>query len=167
MVTVFGLAFVVLTYFIWQHPSTANLIKSTTATATATFAFQGCSPGDWADGTWENKSNSKAVVEPSDVYEASGFLGCASNREVEWHLGNDHPDLLSWRGHISAYEWTPQAARCEVPDDREALVIDLVENGGWLLIGGESTTVYIAIRISVAATKPRASSEARRTGGLV
>ncbi|KAG8885058.1 hypothetical protein FRB98_002017 [Tulasnella sp. 332] len=117
--------------------------SSTTTTSSSTqsdLAVQGCSPKDWSAGSWRPKSDPVVVRSPEDGIPASGFLGCASNREIAWHLGTDHPDLYDWRGNVSRWDWEG-AGRCaaDVPNDREAMVIDLVENGGWLLIGDSVT----------------------------
>ncbi|KIO16676.1 hypothetical protein M407DRAFT_57265, partial [Tulasnella calospora MUT 4182] len=80
------------------------------------------------------------VTKSDDVYAASGFDGCASNREVGWHLSSDHPDYFPWRGNVSAYDWVPPKSCDDMQNDfRESLVVDLVERGGWLLIGDSVT----------------------------
>ncbi|KIO26392.1 hypothetical protein M407DRAFT_24356 [Tulasnella calospora MUT 4182] len=95
-----------------------------------------CSPRDWSAGTWKRKENPVVVVKPDDVYAASGFKGCASNREMPWHLSNGNPQEFAWRGNVSAYDWVPSAVCDDMRDHfEESLVVDLVERGGWLLIG--------------------------------
>lgn len=104
-----------------------------------------CTPEDWSSGSWVKKSEPKQVLKADDVYEASGFLGCASNREVGWHLSSDHENELPWRGNVSAYEWRP-APHCKVPNNyRDSLLTDLVQKGGWLLIGGEPTCPQLPV----------------------
>ncbi|KAG8983831.1 hypothetical protein FRB94_008686 [Tulasnella sp. JGI-2019a] len=145
-VIIFGLFSVVLTFFAWSNPSyvdTSSYFSGSSATTTSKqseFAVQGCSPEDWAGGSWQEKSHPVVVHTPDDAFPASGFLGCASNREVEWHLSRDHPEYNDWRGNVSRWDWQG-AGRCsaDVPNDRETMVIDLVENGGWLLIGDSVT----------------------------
>lgn len=144
LVIVLGLFFLVLTFFAWSNPSymsTSAIFSSSSSTTTSRqsdFAVHGCSPEDWASGSWQEKRDPVVVRTPEDGFAASGFLGCASNREVGWHLSTDHADLFDWRGNVSRWDWQG-AGRCavEVPNNRETMVIDLVENGGWLLIGGE------------------------------
>lgn len=99
-----------------------------------------CSPSDWANGTWRRKP-SVAVQPPitnaSAALALSGFEGCASDREFLWHLGTDHEEQWYRFPNVSSWEWEP-AAGCSVrPLVREAMVKDLVEEGGWLLLGGE------------------------------
>ncbi|KAG8900487.1 hypothetical protein FRC01_010119 [Tulasnella sp. 417] len=99
-----------------------------------------CSPADWSAGAWRRKNNATVVAKSDDVYAASGFDGCVSNREVGWHLSSDHPEHFSWRGNVSAYEWVPAATCDDMKNDfRDSLVVDLVERGGWLLIGDSVT----------------------------
>ena len=99
-----------------------------------------CSPGAWSEGSWVKKENPVTVKGPEDVLPASGFQGCASSREVAWHLVTDHPEIYDWRGRVSSFLWKPSSVSCKsVQEDyAEAMVKDLVEEGGWLLIGGTS-----------------------------
>ena len=130
---VFGLFAVISIIFflyLWRWPTTPAFIPKIRT------GNDQCTPEEWSSGRWERRPNPPQVHKPEDVYAASGFKGCASNREVEWHLANDHPDDYNWRGNVSSYEWVPGSACGDIPDDREAIVKSLVEQGGWLLIGG-------------------------------
>ncbi|KAB5590092.1 LPS-assembly protein LptD [Ceratobasidium theobromae] len=79
-----------------------------------------------------------------------GFSGCASGRERDVHLGmqddgtpaRNYPGMWEYIVRGASYEWVPRSPECkrynkqvEVKD----FVRSLVERGGWLLIGGEST----------------------------
>ena len=85
------------------------------------------------------RAHLEAAYAPSDIADVlafGGFEGCASDREYKWHLGADD-DQLGRFPEVAAYDWTP-APSCNVRQfQREAFVKDLVEQGGWLLIGGE------------------------------
>ena len=99
-----------------------------------------CPPRSYAAGEWVPKpppTNRTDFNASSDVYEFLGFEGCASSREVYWHLAADKPALWDRFPGVSSWKWQPPSD-CEVRDlDPAGLVKDLVEQGGWLLIGGE------------------------------
>lgn len=121
----------------WQ-PDTSSFHIRFDRSAQKVTAGERCSPQAWSNGGWVRKPDAKQMIEADDVYEISGFLGCGSNRDVLWHLGNGDPKQFGWRGNVSAYDWAPGAGCPKMPSSwREDLVVDLVENGGWLLIGGE------------------------------
>ncbi|KAI0699875.1 hypothetical protein C8T65DRAFT_296188 [Cerioporus squamosus] len=101
-----------------------------------------CPPRSYAAGEWVPKpppTNRTDFNASSDVYDFLGFQGCASTREVYWHLAADKPALWDRFPRVSSWEWqTP--SDCEVRDlDPAAVVKDLVEQGGWLLIGDSVT----------------------------
>jgi len=80
------------------------------------------------------------MKEKTDAIAFSGFEGCAADREFFWHLGSDSPDQWEKR-YPMAYDhnWSPPE-ECDIrPLDREALVIDLVQKGGWFLVGDSVT----------------------------
>lgn len=132
------------------HPSSAGLRASVSDMFAARQRSQ-CTPEQWAAGQWTrrtpprtHKQNASSVAE---VLEFEGFQGCASDREYKWHLAADD-DQFDRFPEVAAYEWTPPSS-CNVRDlDREALVADLVEKGGWLLIGGEHPAVHIPASLS-------------------
>lgn len=145
------LAFITVCLLI-SRPSVSSLRFDRSAWAATTSIPVGsveakCSPDDWADGSWLPKSNPKHVLTPEDVYDASGFKGCASTREVGLHLSNNKPEKLAWRGNISAYEWTPHDGRCQDVSRNfgEDLLVELVEKGGWLLVGGKLILAYLSL----------------------
>lgn len=81
-----------------------------------------------------------------DALRIAGFEGCASSREVDWHLAVD--DVGKWDRFpdVSSWEWVPGEG-CEAlrSFDPVALVRELVEGGGWLLVGGMSFFIIIKI----------------------
>lgn len=101
-----------------------------------------CSPEAYAAGSWTPKPHRSPLTSKDGVLNVSGFEGCASSREVGWHLGTSWDDedefkKLQWRGNASAYDWLPGEG-CEAYSkvDAKILVRQLVEEGGWLILGG-------------------------------
>lgn len=67
----------------------------------------------------------------------AGFDGCASSREVDWHLAIDVEEKWDRFPDVSSWEWVPgETCQGLRQFDSAALVKELVEDGGWLLIGG-------------------------------
>ena len=102
-----------------------------------------CSAEAYAAGSWKpaNKfPQGTKMNESVDAIAFGGFEGCAADREFFWHLGSDRPE--QWENRFPmAYDhvWSP-SKECDIrPLDRDALVTDLVEKGGWLLIGDSVT----------------------------
>ena len=106
------------------------------------FAHPSCTPEDWSAGTWKRKQpvfpNANVTLKkPEDIYELNGLGGCAADREIWWHLGVDHEELWDRFPDAMAYEWIPGEKCAGVrPLTGEDLVRDLVERGGWLVLGG-------------------------------
>lgn len=105
-----------------------------------------CTPEQYSEGYWSRRPELllRPLIKPDDVYPISGFQGCASSREVGWHLakswGEDEEQRSRpWRGNASAYDWIP-GRECGgyTKPTQEELVIQLVERGGWLILGGTS-----------------------------
>ena len=102
-----------------------------------------CPAEVYAAGSWQPANKfppGTKMKQMSDAITFGGFEGCASNREFFWHLASDHPDQWENR-YPMAYDhvWTPPEECGIRPLDREALVTDLVQKGGWLLIGDSVT----------------------------
>ncbi|KAF8604834.1 hypothetical protein BDV93DRAFT_491604 [Ceratobasidium sp. AG-I] len=133
-----------------------------------------CSPDDWSDGEWVRKPPAEYPLEhylSLYPYNASdpaqpkfsptpdvarhplaplGFLGCASGREREWHLGmegngtpdKNHPELWGYVVRGASYDWLPRNTACRKYSERvgrEQFVRSLVERGGWFLVGDSVT----------------------------
>ncbi|KAI0072068.1 hypothetical protein K474DRAFT_1605797 [Panus rudis PR-1116 ss-1] len=76
---------------------------------------------------------------PEDALEFTGFESCASDREFWWHLAADEPGKWDRFPAVTAWEWRP-SQDCDLrPFRAEEVVTDMVENGGWLLIGDSVT----------------------------
>lgn len=98
-----------------------------------------CSPEAWSSGNWTYSPNTDlpALTSADQVFAFSGLEGCAADREFYWHLGTDHPEQWDRFPDVSSYKWQP-SPECDVrPLNGAAMVKDMVENGGWLLLGGE------------------------------
>ncbi|KAI0784627.1 hypothetical protein C8Q75DRAFT_778140 [Abortiporus biennis] len=101
-----------------------------------------CSPEAYSNGqwTWSPKTNVTAMTNARQAMDMAGFEGCAADREFFWHLGSDHEEMWGRFPNVTNYEWTP-SRQCNNlrPLNRELLVQDMVEQGGWLLIGDSVT----------------------------
>jgi len=104
--------------------------------------FQSCSPQDYSAGEWVHSPHTTKtnMTKPEDSLEFSGFSGCASSREVWWHLAADNVNHWERFPAAQSWAWTP-GAKCRGlrPLDPKELLKDLVEDGGWYLVGGKST----------------------------
>lgn len=102
-----------------------------------------CSPESYANGSWafRPRTNATSLTVKEDVLSFAGFSGCASSREVDWHLAVDKPEQWDRFPDVSSWEWVP-GEECQGlrPLDPAALVKDLAEEGGWLLVGGMFNT---------------------------
>lgn len=99
-----------------------------------------CTPEQWSSGRWVYSPASDLVnlTSPEQALSLAGFEGCAADREYKWHLGTDHEELWGRFPKVSSYRWVP-SSQCDVhPLNGAAMVKDMVENGGWLLLGGMS-----------------------------
>ncbi|KAH7869195.1 uncharacterized protein C8R40DRAFT_1155648, partial [Lentinula edodes] len=64
----------------------------------------------------------------------AGFEGCASSREFYWHLGSDNGEMWDRFPVVSSWRWGLYDEK-----NKRQFVRDLVQNGGWLLIGDSIT----------------------------
>ncbi|THG94674.1 hypothetical protein EW026_g6840 [Hermanssonia centrifuga] len=129
------------------HPSSSSLLPSSLTDVFSRPPIQTtpCPPRLWASGQWEPISprapSSANVSSPADVLALDGFQGCASDREYKWHLAAEE-DQFDRFPDVVSYVWTPPET-CDVRSlegrGREQLVKELVEDGGWLLIGDSVT----------------------------
>ena len=97
-----------------------------------------CSPSAWNKGHWEYspRTNLTSMTRKEDALEFAGFEGCASDREFFWHLASDREEQWNRWPKVSQWKWTPERD-CNVrPLDGMAMVRDMAEGGGWLLLGG-------------------------------
>lgn len=97
-----------------------------------------CSPADYSDGEWAYsphtaKSN---MTQQEDALTFSGFTGCASSREFFWHLAADKKEQWDRFPGAQSWKWVPgQKCTGLRPLDARELIKDLVEDGGWYLVG--------------------------------
>ncbi|KAI0041294.1 hypothetical protein FA95DRAFT_710773 [Auriscalpium vulgare] len=110
-----------------------------------------CSPDAWSNGQWTRRpedltdatSHDTAEIKgPEDAMRLGGFEGCASSREVWWHMAVDRMPDYNPYPNVTRYDWTPASKGCATgvrPLDGAELVRELVEDGGWFLIGDSIT----------------------------
>ncbi|TEB28408.1 hypothetical protein FA13DRAFT_1571547, partial [Coprinellus micaceus] len=85
-----------------------------------------------------------SMTKPEDILDFARFGGCASSREFWWHLAADRKEQWDRFPGALEWEWVP-GGRCGKGEGglREwvvhEVVRDLVEGGGWLLIGDSVT----------------------------
>ena len=119
-------------------------------TYTAPFAYQldlskftssrhTCSPESYSNGSWAflPRTNTSNMTTKEQALDFAGFSGCASSREYDWHLATDKPEQWDRFPNVSSWQWIPgESCQGLRPLDPLALVKELVEEGGWLLVGG-------------------------------
>lgn len=103
-----------------------------------------CTPQEWSNGNWTPRTPPTSLTTMSrkeDVLQFAGFpQGCASDREYFWHFAADQPEQWDRFPGAMSWKWTPSEQCHARALESEALVQDMVENGGWLLIGGAFPT---------------------------
>lgn len=157
---------------VWMiHPYSTSLGSSLVVPSVLDSTRQSapCSPSLWSAGQWKpiEPRSSSTVQSVADILTLEGFQGCASDREYKWHIAADD-DQWDRFPDVASYVWTPPD-ECNVrPLNPEALVKDLVEKGGWLLIGGEcSRYSCMLLRLSVSPSlffSPHHASSVCRAG---
>ncbi|KIJ57122.1 hypothetical protein M422DRAFT_150184 [Sphaerobolus stellatus SS14] len=112
-----------------------------------------CLPDDFAAGSWSKRPAAVAVEGNDEALLASGFQGCASWLDHAWHLGLANRQggeiegfpWVEWRGNVSSYDWIP-GQHCQASYEKinkENLVKQLVEDGGWLLLGDSTSEGHL------------------------
>ncbi|KAF5335124.1 hypothetical protein D9611_010904 [Ephemerocybe angulata] len=100
-----------------------------------------CSPRDYANGTWVFQPPAPGTVPERmgnewDALAFAGFEGCASTREVHWHMASNNEGQWDRFPNATRWRWKPgKGCRGLEGWDREKVVRDLVERGGWLIVG--------------------------------
>lgn len=100
-----------------------------------------CSPEDYASGSWSYRSQfpegNVSMTRPEDAFLFNRFEGCASSREFWWHLGADNAAQWDRYPNVTDWRWVPGEKCLGLRQlDGADLVRDLVEMGGWLILGG-------------------------------
>ncbi|KAM0750137.1 hypothetical protein T439DRAFT_380870 [Meredithblackwellia eburnea MCA 4105] len=107
-----------------------------------------CPVEDYSNGTWVLKDPPlHANTSRISVEHASGFKGCAHAFKPEWYFGayqsgqGGEMDMDKYRWDAAQWTWKPNRKSCRAVEEvtGEMLVRDLVENGGWLLLGDSLT----------------------------
>lgn len=105
-----------------------------------------CPPAAYNTGQWvyHPRTNSSEMTSPRDALTFSGFRGCASSREFDWHLAADKPEQWDRFPAAHNWKWTPSQECTKLQKfEPERVVQHLVERGGWLLVGGQSLIFLI------------------------
>ncbi|EJD41251.1 hypothetical protein AURDEDRAFT_90398 [Auricularia subglabra TFB-10046 SS5] len=102
-----------------------------------------CSPEAYSAGRWERQPGIlRNMTRHEDVFALSGWTRCASSQEPGWHLASDVPEAFHWRTEASMarWKWIPGPACSRFRRfSGEEMVRNLVERGGWLMIGDSLT----------------------------
>ncbi|KAJ7762787.1 hypothetical protein DFH07DRAFT_882804 [Mycena maculata] len=101
-----------------------------------------CSPKSYADGEWIHRprTSDTLMVNREDALRYAGFEGCASSREYYWHLAADNEEHWNRFPDVNSWQWQPKQPECHIQDMQPLdLLRELVEEGGWLLIGDSIT----------------------------
>ncbi|TFK44094.1 hypothetical protein BDQ12DRAFT_3050 [Crucibulum laeve] len=131
--TVFTILLVLYTF---SSPSALSFFSS------PRYSQPTCSPKAYSNGSWafRLRTEATALSNKDDVLAFAGFEGCASSREYYWHLAADNEEQYDRFPGATSYEWIPgqECAGLRVLDPAN-VVRDLVEEGGWLLVGDSVT----------------------------
>lgn len=101
-----------------------------------------CSPESYSNGSWafRPRTNPTSLTSTEDALALAGVSGCASSREYDWHLATDRPEQWDRFPDVTSWEWLPGDGCTGLrPFNPEALIKDMVEGGGWLLVGDSVT----------------------------
>lgn len=103
-----------------------------------------CPPRGYSNGRWRpyHRSNAQNMTDKTQALVFSGFEGCASSREFDWHLASDNEEQWDRFPGAQSYLWdVGKADGCENMEEfnKEKVVRDLVEQGGWMLLGDSIT----------------------------
>lgn len=129
----------------WSFSSSGNLFNNLKAN------HHRCSAAAYSNGNWSwaPRTNKTLMIEKDEAMEFAGFAGCASSREFHWHLGTGDGQFERERfPNANSWQWTPDP-ECNIRDlVRDDLVRELVEEGGWLLLGGKKFNAKHSYNIS-------------------
>lgn len=91
------------------------------------------------------QNETRKMSQYSDALKFSRYEGCASSREYWWHLGADPQGMWDRFPAVAEWEWLP-GKQCRAGSGKGGgglrewntwdVIKELVEGGGWLLIGG-------------------------------
>ncbi|EIW83551.1 hypothetical protein CONPUDRAFT_122139 [Coniophora puteana RWD-64-598 SS2] len=102
-----------------------------------------CSPDAYASGYWKWSPKTEVAIDnittKDDALAFTGFQGCAADREYYWHLGADVEEKWDRFPDVDYYDWVPGDG-CDIrPMRPRDMVRDMVEKGGWLILGDSIT----------------------------
>ena len=111
-----------------------------------------CSPQAYAEGFWSHhpRTTAEKMTSPDDALAFSGFEKCASSREYYWHLAADTEAQWDRFPAAQSWEWIP-GEQCKGirPMNPEGLIRDLVQDGGWYLVGGKCAAETCLVSSSI------------------
>ena len=109
-----------------ENPVVANVSETCSAEA--------FSSGRWV---WDPKTSITQMTSKEQALAFSGIESCASDREVWWNLGADREEQWFRFPKVQSYKWEvgSECKGLRALDPGE-LLKDLVEKGGWYLVGG-------------------------------
>lgn len=128
-----------MVFYVYPAPSSISIASITTRKRVL------CPPRAYSNGSWRGpypRTNSMQMLDKSEALQFSGFSGCASSREFYWHLAADREEQWDRFPAAQSYKWeVGKDEGCEGLRglNREEMVKDLVEQGGWLLVGDSIT----------------------------
>ena len=143
-VLILGASFTFLLFLYLSAGSTFSSILSSKS-----FAFETkpgtCPPRAYANGKWTGpyyRTDAWIMTNKSQAMTFAGFEGCASSREFDWHLASDTERQWNRFPDAQSFRWTVgKEDGCDglLDFDKEQMVQDLVDQGGWLLLGDSIT----------------------------
>ncbi|KIK51365.1 hypothetical protein GYMLUDRAFT_50600 [Collybiopsis luxurians FD-317 M1] len=125
--------------------STFSLRSFSFSTSKSSPSSKTCSPSAYSAGKWvySPRTNKTALSRPEDALLFAGFEGCASSREFFWHLAADNEGQYDRFPDADSWKWDLQDTEChnfrDLETRKEEMVRDLVEKGGWLVLGDSIT----------------------------
>lgn len=111
-----------------------------------------CPPRSYAAGKWvyRPRTDLNEMTDKDQALTFAGLEGCASSREYYWHLASDQEEQWGRFPMVSSWEWQP-GSDCNAREFvKEEMVRDLVEQGGWLILGGtpsKSKIIYLGVKL--------------------
>ncbi|KAG5635259.1 hypothetical protein H0H81_011894 [Sphagnurus paluster] len=136
--------------FLYLYTNPAGFLSSIKFPSGSGFNFERipgrCPPRAYANGRWTGPHyrthNASVMTDKAQALAFAGFTGCASSREFDWHLAADNVEQYPRFPNAQSYTWdVGPSDGCEgfEPLDKARVVRDMVQQGGWLLLGDSIT----------------------------
>jgi hypothetical protein len=111
-----------------------------------------CPPRAYSNGKWTGpyyRTQDREMTNETQALAFAGFDSCASSREFWWHLAADNKDQWDRFPKAQSYRWTvgkedgcdgfESSVNSRGELNKEQMVKDMVEQGGWLMLGDSIT----------------------------